>query len=386
MNLIQIPFHGYNTMVKEGFRTRDAHIYNEFTINKSINKLIVIDRPLLFFQSFSSSKIIYKNKLIKIFEENPNTYLIQYKSLDIIAPIIKKQLWYIGSYSKMANILFKDNFYRELIGNNCSIVTHNLFSYNFIKRMVDLSSSVIFDAYDNLAKFVLYSHINKEVIDLYNKFAKHKLIKWISNTEYNREYYSRLYGVKDTHIVKNGCEINKFLKSYPKPDKLKNIIQPIIGFAGKITELINTELFNNIVQQNYKYSFVIIGKILSNKVFNEITKHPNVYYLGDIHYEQYPSYITNFDILLLPYYDEKQGHGQDSIKLYEYMSTKNHVISTSSETSTKYMDYIDICNTVDEVNDSIQNYISGNTNANKRKGAKFTFSWGLRAKEILNYL
>jgi hypothetical protein len=46
MDLIIIPFHDWRKSEKEGFRTRDVHFIKALTKEKSINKILVINRPI----------------------------------------------------------------------------------------------------------------------------------------------------------------------------------------------------------------------------------------------------------------------------------------------------------------------------------------------------
>ena len=120
-------------------------------------------------------------------------------------------------------------------------------------------------------------------------------------------------------------DIEKFNKPYPIPDDLKRIKKPIIGIAAKITHLIDVDLLNDIVDNTENCSFVLIGQILDRHIFNSLSK--KIIYLGDKHYSDYPQYVKNFDICFIPYVVGEKEHGQDSIKVYEFLAAGKPVIA-----------------------------------------------------------
>ena len=40
MDIVMVPFHDYKKWIKEGFRTRDSHLYQHFEQREDINKII----------------------------------------------------------------------------------------------------------------------------------------------------------------------------------------------------------------------------------------------------------------------------------------------------------------------------------------------------------
>ena len=112
---------------------------------------------------------------------------------------------------------------------------------------------------------------------------------------------------------------------------MKNIPKPIVGFGGKITQLIDVDLLNETMILSPSMSFVFVGQKLDKQVFNRIKKLDNFYYLGDKHYDEYPNYVKNFDICIAPYVvEEDSKSGANSIKVYEYLSTNKKVVGTNS--------------------------------------------------------
>ena len=156
-------------------------------------------------------------------------------------------------------------------------------------------------------------------------------------------------------MVKNGVDLDLFAKKYDVPSDMAKIKFPVIGFGGKITHLFDYTLYNNVVKSHPDKNFVIVGQILDKEVFRKIEKAPNVFYLGDKHYSQYPSYVKNFNVGIVPYVTGSLEHGADSIKVYEYIAAGLNVIGTSGAGMTDLQEYIHVAKNWKEFSEQIDN-------------------------------
>jgi len=163
----------------------------------------------------------------------------------------------------------------------------------------------------------------------------------------NVNYYLTHYGQNNCELVKNGVDIDLFQNEYPVPDDMNHLERPIVGFGGKITHLFDYELFNRVVQSHPNCSFVIIGQVLDNEVFEKIISVRNVYYLGDKHYSIYPSYVTNFDVGIIPYVTNELESGVDSIKAYEYVAAGLSCVGTAGGGMPDLSEFIFVANDAD---------------------------------------
>jgi len=166
------------------------------------------------------------------------------------------------------------------------------------------------------------------------------------------------------------------------PDDLKSIPKPVVGFGGKITHLIDVSLLNATMELTPNASFVFVGQILNKDVFKRIKKLPNFYYLGDKHYDEYPNYVKNFDICIIPYIvEERKKSGANTIKAYEYLASGKKVIGTYSNGLEELIDYIHIVNNPGEFSDEI------NDPQNKKKNIDLEFySWEAKIRKFMNLL
>jgi len=145
---------------------------------------------------------------------------------------------------------------------------------------------------------------------------------------------------KEANFISNGVdkEIFSIKNHYEKPEDMKNISGPIVGYAGKMQEIFDVDLVEKTLISFPEVNFVFIGQILNPKWVKRLWKYPNAHYLGDKKYEQLPTYLHFFDICTVPVSQERQ-HGGDPIKIYEYIAAGKPVVSTNTGGAEKLSSY-----------------------------------------------
>lgn len=361
MNIVIIPFHDWRKILLEGSRTRDAHFIEEFSKQSGIT--IVVNRPTTALEIILKRKrnlldyeVVLKQSCFTMYKISKDFYLIDYVSNNILSQVFNKHLWFVEQYGNKQYVDFITTALQTLgIENNYNLLSQNIFGYKLINFLKPKCS--VFDAWDNFLKFEVYKNIKDVIKEGYNTYSK-KCDFWITNSNDNIEYFEKPFKLRKIYLIKNGVDLNRFSDNtaLELPDDMKNIPKPIIGFGGKITHLIDTELLNETMQLSRSVSFVFVGQILSKKVFDAIEKLDNFYYLGDKHYDDYPNYVKNFDICIVPYIvDEQKKSGANTIKVYEYLSTNKKVIGTNSNGLEDLGDYLYIIKNSKEFSEELSN-------------------------------
>jgi len=352
MNLTIIPFHDWRKNEKEGFRTRDSHLIKALYNNKKVNKVLVINRPttLLELAYKKTSKkiigrVIMKRKKFTLYEVDKNLYVVDFISGDIIGQATKKQKWFLDIYTHKGYTNFIKECWNKLSIDNTFLISQNIFAYKLALELP--AKTKLFDAWDNFLKFPAYKSIKDELSKGYRMLAKES-ISWVTNSNENIIFFKTNYNVKKIELLKNGVK-DDFATNYSTiPKDLNQIKRPIIGFGGKISYLLNVELINFLTKDNSEFSFVFVGQILDKNTFSAIEKNKNVYFLGDKHYTEYPNYVQNFDVCIIPYNTGKGQHGGDSLKAYEYLSTGKKVVGTKGNGLEDLKDYLYLAETAEE--------------------------------------
>jgi glycosyltransferase involved in cell wall biosynthesis len=386
MNLIIIPFHDWRKSQKEGFRTRDAHIIKSISGISSINNIIVVNRPTTHLELFYNrqnkkikGEVVFKEGRFTMYKVDTKTYVVDFISLDVIKQVLKKHLWFIDKYANKGYLEFINKACGSLKIDEVNLISQNIFAYNLAVRVN--ATNKIFDAWDNFLKFPAYQYLRKNLEDGYTELSNNNFY-WITNSEENVSLFKAKFGVKKIKLIKNGVK-SDFVDSVHNeiPEDLLKIKRPIIGFGGKISYLLDIELINYLIEDNPDKSFVFVGQILDKHVYQNIKKDNNVFFLGDKHYDEYPQYVVNFDICIVPYNIHEGQHGGDSIKAYEYLSTGKKVVGTKGNGLLDLANYIYLANNPKEFSKELKE-----TKNDKPKIDIKNFSWESKAQKILNIL
>lgn len=362
MNLLIIPFHDWRKIIKEGFRTRDAHFIERFAPKKEIKK-IIINRPITLLEIFVKKKskrikgdIVFKKKGFTLYRVMDNTYVIDYISKNIFKQILQKYKWYINTYAKSEYISFIKKSLNIIEVDDYYLVSQNIFAYKLAEK---LNSNIkVFDAWDNFTKFNVYKSIQDIIEEGYLSYAKTSNF-WITNARENIDFFSQRFHPQKIHLISNGVDLKRFVhnKAEKMPKDLSTVKRPVVGFGGKITQLLDTDLINNVVKGAPEISFVFVGQLLDKDVFAKIKKQSNFHYLGDKHYDTYPNYVKNFDVCIVPYVTlEEQKSGANSIKVYEYLATGKKVVGTYGNGLEELKEYLYLAKDTKEFLNEIQRF------------------------------
>lgn len=335
-DLVCVPFHDYKVIAKEGSRTRDAHLYKHFLQHRNVDRVILLNRPTLALEIFLGKKKLYEpgkviyNKLpIVITEIAKNSYTIDIIDFSFYKPVLQKKGFLPELYRK------NTVHYRHAL----DVLSVKTFAtYESSPLTVDLVSKLgaffnIFDGVDNLCKHSTYIKHTENLKRLYfHAIESYDLILFNSNDTikfFGVERHPRVF------MVPNGVDCDNFRKTLPCPDALKKFKRPLIMYAGKMQCMFDTDLLRNLAKENPKCTFVLLGMILEGNIQKQLSDLNNVVFLGDIHYSLLPNFITNADVCIIPYKEEKQ-HGGDPIKFYEYLAANKPVVSTRIGEIEKY--------------------------------------------------
>lgn len=385
MNITCIPYHDWRKIQIEGSRTRDSHIISHLRKNDDVDCLLIVNRPITLLELILKKKrqridgeLLYKEKNVYLYQLDAKTYLYDYISHDNLGLLLKGKSWFFKSFE---DTYFLDGYLKclDFLKIKSDVIySQNIFSSGFVK-MNQLPS--VFDAWDN---FLLFPDNKKYEIafrNAYQSLAESAKI-WTTNSIKNIEFYKKHYNVEDCSLIKNGVDISRFQKIYDIPEDLKGLGAPIVGFGGKITHLFNTDFFNYATLNNPDKVFVLVGQILDKAVFKRIIMRDNVFYLGDKNYLDYVSYVTNFDIGIIPYVTDHLEHGADTIKMYEYLASGLQVVGTMGAGMGDMDRYISVAHTKEDFSNSIKS----------KKCVKQNFSlpdfytWKHKTNETLNAL
>lgn len=391
MNLIVIPFHDWRKYIRFGARTRDLHFIEHFSTNNKIQKVLVINRPITLAEVIlrrtpwrTPGTVIYRTSNLNLVQVSEKIYVLDYLSGQIIQNIFFGRRWYFSSYGSDAFVNGVLKACTILNIHDVNVVSFSLYAFLLSRaiRRMQPASRIMFDAWDNLLRFPSFGKLKKDFEKAYQTYQK-SCDGWTTNSEKNRDFFQEKLGVRDCFVIRNGVDPHRFQKEYEIPYDMKDIKRPIVGFGGKISHLLNEDLLNYLIAENPDLHFVLIGEILDSNKLKKIIARRNFHYLGDKHYDDYPAYIKNFDVCILPYHIDEREHGGDAIKLYEYISANKPIVATKGNGAEKLLHWVNIAESSEMFSKLIQECVKTSGNV---IDIPEEFTWSYKANQIINIL
>ncbi len=126
---------------------------------------------------------------------------------------------------------------------------------------------------------------------------------------------------------------NKFLSldlnAISEPQELRSIPRPRVGFVGTLAPIddrFDVQLFIDVVQQNPRLNFVLIGPSYGD--ITDLQAFSNVFILGPKKHEKLPSYLSSLDVAIIPYRVNEYTKSVSTCKLNEYLAVGLPVVTT----------------------------------------------------------
>lgn len=330
LDLVVVPFHDWRKCEREGFRTRDAHFMQHFGRHPAVRRLLVVNRPI------SLAEIaIYRRgwrprhgTLLKrsggayLSQVGPKTYTLDLVVPEVLRPLRMRRAWtpYIFDRPVVAAAVRAAMAGLGVGDDYALFLSAPLFSPLARRLRPPL---LIADAQDNLTRHALYRDV-PGVGDGYAYWREHADLLFANSRE-TAEWLGR---PDATHIA-NGVDAEVFepTRRRPMPVDVAALPRPVVGYAGKMQEMVAVELVTAALRALPDVSFVFIGQQLDPRWMAPVWALPNAHALGDKPYAQLPDYLAAFDVCTIPYSVERQ-HGGDPIKFYEYLAAGKPVVTT----------------------------------------------------------
>jgi UDP-galactopyranose mutase len=182
----------------------------------------------------------------------------------------------------------------------------------------------VFDAMDELSKF---------------KFAPAKLLELeqelIDRADIVFTGGSSLYEAKkdrhmNVHCFPSSVDRVHFLKARAHqfdPVDQEELPKPRLGFFGVIDERFDTGLLAEVAERRPDWSFVMVGPVVKISE-DELPRRPNIHYLGSKTYRELPSYLSGWNVALMPFAMNESTQFISPTKTPEYLAGGKPVVST----------------------------------------------------------
>ena len=160
---------------------------------------------------------------------------------------------------------------------------------------------------------------------------------------------------------------------------------PVIGFFGTLDDyLIDFDLLERLAKERPKCNLVLIGD--ASLSMDRLTRYPNVHHMGFRPYEEIPALGADFDISIMPWLDNAWIRHCNPIKLKEYLSLGQEIVTTYFPEIDHYADCVHVAHTHDEFLAHIDLVLRGKTAPGDRQALLAAASWDDRTRELLGVL
>jgi len=188
----------------------------------------------------------------------------------------------------------------------------------------------------------------------------------------------------ESHFLPQGVDTDHF-RNRPdsRPDALRHITGPIVGFHGLLSDWVDVELIANAARAYPRVSFVIVGRAVTD--ITVLSSQSNVVVVGHVPYESLPPYASTFDVGLIPFKINDLTLACNPLKTLEYLALGMPVVATDLPEVRRFVPYVSVADDREEFIQLIGTALaqSADTEARGARRAKAEqYSWSSIASHM----
>ncbi|MFN3952002.1 MAG: glycosyltransferase [Thermaurantimonas sp.] len=180
-----------------------------------------------------------------------------------------------------------------------------------------------------------------------------------ANSIYLKNYCARFN--PNSYYIGQGCELDLFDpdKDFEKPEELKKISGPIIGYIGALLKMrLDLNLLENLAVARPEWQFVFVGPEDEHFKTSPLHHLSNVHFLGPRKPEQLPTYLKFFDVAINPQEVNPMTIGNYPRKIDEYLAMGKPVVATRTEAMQAFEGFVYLASSVGEYQQFIEKALS----------------------------
>jgi glycosyltransferase involved in cell wall biosynthesis len=252
---------------------------------------------------------------------------------------------------------------------------------------------VVYDCVDEYAAFPAYKNRKNKISETEKRLMR-KADLVITSSE--GLFRSKKPFNARTYLVNNVGDFAHFARAFtddlPRPEDIKKIRKPVIGFVGALDDYkVDLELLDRVAEDRPDYSIVLIGsagKMSRAATISSLKKRPNVHFLGEKPYGLLPNYLKSFDACIIPYNLNDYTENCFPIKFFEFMASGKPIITTGLPALAAYSKHIELVKTKNDFAAGIDRALRGDDEARRAQRMELARnnSWQTRAAKIMGLI
>jgi GT2 family glycosyltransferase/glycosyltransferase involved in cell wall biosynthesis len=190
---------------------------------------------------------------------------------------------------------------------------------------------------------------------------------------------------KNCVLIPNAADFEHFHYSAREnpPQEIRDIKKPIIGYYGAISDWFDSELVRALAQERPGWSFVLIGSTFGSRI-DHLNGEKNIHLFGEKPYAVLPSYLSAFDVCIIPFKKTPLTEATNPVKIFEFLSAGKAVVATELAELQHFNDYVHLASEKDGWLQAIEDALKDDDPV--RIQARFDFArqntWDKRALQI----
>jgi glycosyltransferase involved in cell wall biosynthesis len=239
------------------------------------------------------------------------------------------------------------------------------------------ADALVYDWADDASEHVLSRSATerRRIAEWEREMARRADVLFIASAELLR---SRGSSNPRTYVVPHGSPRPRAARGVPPgvPRELADLPRPRIGFVGSITEWTDLDLVDEIASRRPGWSVVMVGPVKTR--VRALQRRPNVMFTGERPHEEIPSYLSAFDVAIIPYRVTPATTAASPVKLREYLAHDLPVVSVDVPEVRPFVPPVRVASDPPAFVDAIERALT-----EARRPGQRTATWDERAREMV---
>lgn len=133
---------------------------------------------------------------------------------------------------------------------------------------------------------------------------------------------NQINGLRQVKVIRNGVDVNRFVLNS------KPVQRDVIGYFGALAEWFDIDLMDRLISENQQLRFEIIGLISNSGILDQLGKHGNVTFLGEVPNKELPGLVGSWAVGVIPFKLSPLILATNPVKMYEYAAMGIPTVAT----------------------------------------------------------